>query len=203
MTISHEVLAGINHFFRGDDQGEVSIHVPNLIGPCRRSQGFVLGSTSRVTGLSPPPLTIPSHGGKELSPKNRELQSDDEPSMNAAFSMKTQHLCLPLLLLLSLGVSSSVHASCDIFSTKLSRINAEEKESFKKARKKHVKKKCGSQSQSWIGGAAGSRRFEYLNCKLSARNSEAFKKEWAVNAATWQAKREKVNIELLSLGCTE
>jgi hypothetical protein len=122
--------------------------------------------------------------------------------MNAAFNMKIRHFCLPLLLL-ALGVSSSVHASCDTLSTKLSRINAEEQESFKKARKKHVKKKCGSQSQSWIGGAAGSRRFEYLNCKLSARNSEAFKKEWAVNAATWQAKREKVNIELLSLGCTE
>jgi hypothetical protein len=122
--------------------------------------------------------------------------------MNAAFNMKIRQFCLPLLLL-ALGVSSSVHASCDTLSTKLSRINAEEQESFKKARKKHVKKKCGSQSQSWIGGAAGSRRFEYLNCKLSARNSDAFKREWAVNAAIWQAKREQVNSELLSLGCTE
>ncbi len=122
--------------------------------------------------------------------------------MNAAFSMKSQHLYLPLLLL-ALGASSSVHASCDTFSTKLSRINAEEEKSFKEARKKYVQKKCGPQSQSWIGGAAGSRRFQYLNCKLSARNSDAFKKEWAVNAASWQAKREKVNIELLSLGCTE
>jgi len=122
--------------------------------------------------------------------------------MNAAFSMKTQHLCLPMLLL-ALGVSSSVHASCDTFSTKLSRINAEEKESLKKARKKHVKKKCGSQSQSWIGGAAGSRRFEYLNCKLSARNSEEFKNKWSNEAATWQAKREKLETELLSSGCAE
>ena len=122
--------------------------------------------------------------------------------MHAAFSMKTQHLCLPMLLL-ALGVSSSVHASCDTLSTKLSRINAEEKESLKKARKKHVKKKCGSQSQSWIGGAAGSRRFEYLNCKLSARNSEQFKKEWAVDAATWQTKRDNINAELLSSDCSK
>ena len=202
MTISHEVLAGINHFFRGDNQGEVSVYIPNLIGPCRGPQGFVLGSTSKGEGRSLPPATITSHGEKKARTENRGRQSEDDPSMNAAFNMKIRHFCLPLLLL-ALGVSSSVHASCDTLSTKLSRINAEEQESFKKARKKHVKKKCGSQSQSWIGGAAGSRRFEYLNCKLSARNSEAFKKEWAVNAATWQAKREKVNIELLSLGCTE
>ena len=116
--------------------------------------------------------------------------------------MKTQHLCLPMLLL-ALGVSSSVHASCDTLSTKLSRINAEEKESSKQARKQHVKNKCGSQSQSWIGGAAGSRRFEYLNCKLSARNSEEFKHKWANEAATWQAKREKLETELLSSGCAE
>ena len=122
--------------------------------------------------------------------------------MNAAFSMKTQHLCLAMLLF-ALGVSSSVHASCDSLSTKLSRINAEEQESFKKARKKHVKKKCGSQSQSWIGGAAGSRRFEYMNCKLSARNSEEFKKKWAVDSATWQAKRENLKTKLLLSGCAE
>ena len=116
--------------------------------------------------------------------------------------MKTQHLCLPMLLL-ALGISSSVHASCDTLSTKLGRINAEEQESFKKARKEHVKKKCGSQSQSWIGGAAGSRRFEYLNCKLSARNSEEFKNKWSIEAATWQAKREKLETELLSSLCAE
>ena len=116
--------------------------------------------------------------------------------------MKTQHLCLPMLLL-ALGASSSVHASCDIFSTTLDRINAEEKASLKKARKKHVKKECGSQSQSWIEGAAGSRRFEYLNCKLSARNSEEFKTKWSIEAATWQAKREKLKTELLSSGCAE
>jgi|TARA_B110000444_G_C18277070_1_gene339008 hypothetical protein len=122
--------------------------------------------------------------------------------VNAAANMKSQRLCLPLLLL-ALGLASSVHASCDIFSITLNRIDAEEKEAFKKARKKHVKTKCGSQSQSWIGGAAGSRRFEYLNCKLSARNSDAFKKKWAVNAATWQARREKLTAERLSSGCTE
>jgi hypothetical protein len=116
--------------------------------------------------------------------------------------MKTQRLCLPLLLL-ALGGSSSAHASCDIFSSALNRINAEEQESLKEARKKHVKKKCGSQSQSWIGGAAGSRRFQYLNCKLSARNSEEFKKIWAVDAATWQAKREKIKTEQLFSGCAE
>ena len=116
--------------------------------------------------------------------------------------MTIQRLCLPLLLL-ALGVPSSVHASCEIVSTTLNRINAEEQKAFKQARKKHVKKKCGSQSQSWIGGAAGSRRFEYLNCKLSARNSEEFKKGWAINAASWQAKREKVKTELLYSGCTE
>lgn len=122
--------------------------------------------------------------------------------MNAAFGMKTQHVCFPLLLL-ALTIPSSVHANCEIFSASLNRINAAEEESLKKARKQHVRKKCGSQSQSWIGGAAGSRRFEYLNCKLSARNSEEFKKTWAVEAATWQAKREKLTTERLSSGCTE
>ncbi len=155
-----------------------------------------------MDGLSTPPSTITSYGEQELSTEIRESWSDDDPSMNAEFSMTIQRLCLPLLLL-ALGVPSSVHASCDIVSTTLNRINAEEQKAFKQARKKHVKKKCGSQSQSWIGGAAGSRRFEYLNCKLSARNSEEFKKEWAINAASWQAKREGVKTELLSTGCTE
>ena len=123
--------------------------------------------------------------------------------MNAAFSMKTQHLCLPLLLLLSLGVSSSVHASCDIFSATLKRLKAEEKESFKRARQEHVDEKCGPASQSWIGGAAGRRRFEYLNCKLSARNSEQFKQDWAMRAVIWQARREQVEAELLSSSCAK
>jgi hypothetical protein len=202
VTISHEVLAGINHLFRGNDQREVSCNKPNLIGLGSKSQGFVLGSTSTAKGLSLPPTTITSHGDQESSPEIREPHSDDEPSVNAELNMKTQHLYLPLLLL-ALGVSSSVQASCDIFSTKLSRINAEEKASLKQARKKHVKKKCGSQSQSWIGGAAGPRRFEYLNCKLTARNSEEFKNKWAFEAATWQAEREKVKTELLSSSCAD
>ncbi len=39
------------------------------------------------------------------------------------------------LLLLALGVSSSVHASCDIISTNLDSINAEKQESLKKPEK--------------------------------------------------------------------
>ncbi|QNJ32134.1 putative conserved secreted protein [Synechococcus sp. PROS-9-1] len=202
MTISHEVLAGINHLFRGDDQRKVSSNNSNLIGLGRKSQGFVLGSTSIGDELSLPPATITSHGDRELRTEIRKPWSDDDPSVNAAVSMKTHRLCLPLLLL-ALGGPSSVHASCDIFSTALNRINAEEQESLRKARKKHVKKKCGTQSQSWIGGAAGSRRFEYLNCKLSARNSEEFKKKWAVEAATWQAKRENIKTERFFSGCSE
>ena len=115
--------------------------------------------------------------------------------------MKAHHLCLPLLLI-ALEAPKAVQASCDILSTRLDRLHAEEKKSLKKARKKYVRNQCGSQSKSWIGGAAGSRRFEYLNCKLSARNSEEFKKEWAMEAATWQAKRDRVNTEFLSSGCT-
>ena len=149
-----------------------------------------------------PPRTITSLSEQPLGTAIRVPRSDDDLFMNAAFGMKTQHLCFPLLLL-ALAIPSSVHANCEIFSASLNRINAAEQESLKKARKQHVRKKCGSQSQSWIGGAAGSRRFEYLNCKLSARNSEEFKKTWAVEAATWQAKREKLTTERLSSGCTE
>ncbi len=149
-----------------------------------------------------PPRTITSLSEQPLGTAIRVPRSDDDLFMNAAFDMKTQHLCFPLLLL-ALAIPSSVHANCEIFSASLNRINAAEQESLKKARKQHVRKKCGSQSQSWIGGAAGSRRFEYLNCKLSARNSEEFKKTWAVEAATWQAKREKLTTERLSSGCTE
>ena len=149
-----------------------------------------------------PPHTITSLSEQPLGTVIRVPQSDNDLFMNAAFGMKTQHLCFPLLLL-ALAIPSSVLANCQIFSTSLNRINAAEKESLKKARKQHVRKKCGSQSQSWIGGAAGSRRFEYLNCKLSARNSEEFKKTWAVEAAAWQAKREKISTERLSSGCTE
>ncbi len=149
-----------------------------------------------------PPRTITSLGEQPLGTVIRVPRSDDDLFMNAAFDMKTQHLFFPLLLL-ALAIPSSVHANCEIFSTSLNRINAAEQDSLKKARKQHVRKKCGSQSQSWMGGAAGSRRFEYLNCKLSARNSDAFKKAWAVEAATWQAKREKLTTERLSSGCTE
>ncbi|QNI89109.1 putative conserved secreted protein [Synechococcus sp. ROS8604] len=149
-----------------------------------------------------PPRTITSLSEQPLGTAIRVPRSDDDLFMNAAFGMKTQHLSFPLLLL-ALAIPSSVHANCEIFSASLNRINAAEQESLKKARKQHVRKKCGSQSQSWIGGAAGSRRFEYLNCKLSARNSEEFKKTWAVEAATWQAKREKLTTERLSSGCTE
>jgi hypothetical protein len=149
-----------------------------------------------------PPRTITSLSEQPLGAVIRVPRSDDDLFRNAAFGMKTQHLCFPLLLL-ALAIPSSVHANCEIFSASLNRINAAEQESLKKARKQHVRKKCGSQSQSWIGGAAGSRRFEYLNCKLSARNSEEFKKTWAVEAATWQAKREKLTTERLSSGCTE
>ena len=149
-----------------------------------------------------PPRTITSLSEQPLGTAIRVPRSDDDLFMNAAFGMKTQHLSFPLLLL-ALAIPSSVHANCEIFSASLNRINAAEQESLKKARKQHVRKKCGSQSQSWIGGAAGSRRFEYLNCKLSARNSEEFKKTWAVEAATWQAQREKLTTERLSSGCTE
>ena len=149
-----------------------------------------------------PTHTITSLSEQPLGTVIRVGRSDNDLFMNAAFGMKTQHLCFPLLLL-ALAIPSSVHANCEIFSASLNRINAAEEESLKKARKQHVRKKCGSQSQSWIGGAAGSRRFEYLNCKLSARNSEEFKKTWAVEAATWQAKREKLTTERLSSGCTE
>ena len=149
-----------------------------------------------------PPRKITSLSEQPLGTAIRVPRSDDDLFMNAAFGMKTQHLSFPLLLL-ALAIPSSVHANCEIFSASLNRINAAEQESLKKARKQHVRKKCGSQSQSWIGGAAGSRRFEYLNCKLSARNSEEFKKTWAVEAATWQAKREKLTTERLSSGCTE
>ena len=149
-----------------------------------------------------PPRKITSLSEQPLGTAIRVPRSDDDLFMNAAFGMKTQHLSFPLLLL-ALAIPSSVHANCEIFSASLNRINAAEQESLKKARKQHVRKKCGSQSQSWIGGAAGPRRFEYLNCKLSARNSEEFKKTWAVEAATWQAKREKLTTERLSSGCTE
>ena len=122
--------------------------------------------------------------------------------MDAAFLMTNQRFYLFLLLLI-LGIPSSVHAGCDIFSAKLERIKAEEKQSYKKARKEYVKRKCGSESQSWIGGAAGRRRFKYLNCKLMARSSEQFKKEWAMRVVKWQSKRQTVENELLSYGCAE
>ncbi len=116
--------------------------------------------------------------------------------------MKSQHLSL-ISLLLTLGMAHSVHASCDSFSTKLKNINAEEKEAWKQFRRLHVEERCGSESQSWLGGAAGSRRFEYLNCKLSARNSDALKEKWAPYASAWQAKKEKLKLEGIAFGCAE
>ena len=123
--------------------------------------------------------------------------------MHARFRMRPQRLCFYLLLPLALVSSSSVHASCDIFSATLKRLKAEEKESFKRARQEHVDEKCGPASQSWIGGAAGRRRFEYLNCKLSALNSEQFKQDWEMRAVIWQARREQVEAELLSSSCAK
>ena len=123
--------------------------------------------------------------------------------MHARFRMRTQRLCFFLLLPLALGSPSSVHASCDIFSATLARLNAEEKESFKQARQAYVDEKCGPESQSWLGGAAGRRRFKYLNCKLGARNSEQFKQDWAMRAVIWQARREQVEAERFSSSCAE
>ncbi len=133
--------------------------------------------------------------------RSQELRSVAQSSMNPFFSVKAPRVCL--LMLLTMGCHSSVHASCDIFSIKLNQINANEKESLKKMRKSYVRQKCGSQAQSWIGGAAGARRFSYLNCKLSARNSEAFKSQWAVEASQWQEKREQLQLEFMSPECSE
>jgi len=116
--------------------------------------------------------------------------------------MTTQRLCLPLLLL-AFGMPNAVRAGCDLFSDTLERLNAEEKESLKQARKDHVEETCGHESQSWIGGAAGRRRFAYLNCKLSARNSQQFKQDWAMRAVIWQARREQLEAERLASGCAD
>ena len=121
-------------------------------------------------------------------------------SMIEALNMKAQRLYVPLLLL-TIGLPNSVHASCEIFSSALKNLNAEEKESLKQVRRQHVEQRCGSQSQSWIGGAAGSRRFEYLNCKLSARNSDTFKTKWATQAAGWQTKKEQLEMKRIASGC--
>ena len=107
------------------------------------------------------------------------------------------------LVLLALAVPNSVHASCEILSKNLNRIHTEEQASFKKARKEHVQRKCGRESQSWIGGAAGRRRFEYLNCRLSARNSTEFKRIWAVDAVFWNGQKETIKTDLVSSGCLE
>ena len=130
------------------------------------------------------------------------LSQPVEPGMNARFRMTTQRLCLALLLL-AFGMHSAVLADCDLFSATLERLNAEEKKSLKQARKKHVEETCGHESQSWNGGAAGRRRFEYLNCKLSARNSEQFKQAWAMRAVIWQARREQLEAERLVSGCAD
>ena len=116
--------------------------------------------------------------------------------------MRTQRHCLPLLIL-ALTVPSSVHASCETLFTSLERINTQEKESYKKARFDFVLEKCGHESQSWLDGAAGSRRFQYLNCKISAQSSQQFKSKWAISALAWQAKRESTEAALLSSGCTD
>lgn len=122
--------------------------------------------------------------------------------VNAAPRMRTKRRCLPLLLL-AFGIPSSVDASCESYAATLSRINTEEKESYKKARKEFVEEKCGPESQSWIGGAAGRNRFQYLNCKLTARNSEKFKNEWAMKAVVWESRRKQVDTASRSLGCSD
>ncbi len=126
------------------------------------------------------------------------LRSSDDRK----FRVTTQRLCF-FLLLLVLGMPRAVRAGCDLFSATLERLNAEEKESLKQARKEHVEATCGHESQSWIGGAAGRRRFEYLNCKLRARNSEQFKQDWAMRAVIWQARREQLEAERLVSGCAD
>ena len=104
--------------------------------------------------------------------------------------MTTQRLCLALLPVV-FGMPNAVRAGCDLFSDTLERLNADEKESLTRASKDHVEETCGHESQTWIGGAAGRRRFGYLHCKLSARNSQQFKQDWAMCAVIWQARREQ------------
>ena len=128
------------------------------------------------------------------------LRQGGKRVMNAAPSMRTLPPYL-LLLIVAFGAPSLVHASCENFSASLERINTEEKENYKKARKRHVQENCGHESQSWIGGAAGRRRFVYLNCKMRTQNSEQFKKDWSRRADIWRARREKVEAERLLLGC--
>ena len=122
--------------------------------------------------------------------------------VDAAPRMRTKRRCLPLLLL-AFVVPSSVDASCESYAATLARINTEEKLSYKKARKEFVEEKCGPESQSWIGGAAGRNRFQYLNCKLTARNSEQFKNEWAMKAVVWESRRKQVDTASRTLGCSD
>ena len=41
----------------------------------------------------------------------------------------------------------------------------------------------------------------YLNCKLSARNSDTFKTKWATQAAGWQTKKEQLEMKRIASGC--
>ena len=62
--------------------------------------------------------------------------------VDAAPRMRTKRRCLPLLLL-AFVIPSSVDASCESYAATLARINTEEKESYKKARKAFVEEKLG------------------------------------------------------------
>ncbi len=122
--------------------------------------------------------------------------------MKAATNMKIQTLYL-LMLVTALETHTLVHANCDIFTVTLENINSAEQEDYKKARKEYINASCGHESQSWIGGAAGRRRFEYIRCKLRSQNSKQFQNEWSNRADLWEAKREELETQRLSSDCAE
>lgn len=85
-------------------------------------------------------------------------------------------------LLCSLGLSqASAIASCDMIKEASAKLNAIKTLSQEEAQNTYLERFCGSENMSWIGGAAGRRRFEYMNCIARAR--QTFRKKWA----SWQA----------------
>ena len=101
-----------------------------------------------------------------------------------------KHLILFPLLLVAVASYSAEFTECESIRDLLNSMKASQLAEMKQARRVFIERECGPEGASWIGGAAGSRRYQYMSCMSSAKRK--FKKKWAIRASQWGVQIDKV-----------
>ncbi|MFL0770886.1 MAG: hypothetical protein AB8B36_13620 [Prochlorococcus sp.] len=131
------------------------------------------------------------HGG-ELGCGNVQLEETFGFLYDKTLIMK--HLILFPLLFVAVASHSSELANCVSLRQALNVVKERRDLDMKADRRAFIQGECGSESASWMGGAAGARRYQYMSCMSSARRK--FKKQWAASASEWDTQINNIKAEL-------